>query len=128
MGANMEITGMNELVAHLQMLGAKAARIENEALRSGGEVVAEAMRNHVNVSGKDQKHIRDDIQVSNVKNKDGMKHVEVGPGKETNWRAKFLEFGTSKMSARPFMGPAAAETKGEVVDKMKEVIKGGLGI
>ncbi|WP_313393578.1 HK97-gp10 family putative phage morphogenesis protein [Sphingobium yanoikuyae] len=34
-----------------------------------------------------------------------------------------LEFGTSKIEARPFMGPAAIETKGEVVDAINQAIK-----
>lgn len=126
--ANMKVQGMEELLANLQQLGTKAAKVENKALKEGGKIVAEAMRQNVNVSGKNQKHIRDDIQVSNVKGKDGAKHVEVGPGKETNWRAKFLEFGTSKMSARPFMEPASAEAQDKVISKMTEVVKGGLGL
>lgn len=34
-----------------------------------------------------------------------------------------LEFGSSKMEARPFMGPAARETKGEVVALINEAIQ-----
>ncbi|MBN6186405.1 HK97 gp10 family phage protein [Aneurinibacillus sp. BA2021] len=124
----MDITGMKELTARLQTLGAKAARIENQALRAGGEVVADAMRQNVNRSHENQTHIQDDIKVGNVKQNGSAKFVEVGPGKDTNWRAKFLEFGTSKMSPRPFMEVSATETQGEVVAKMADIMKGGLGL
>lgn len=119
---------MQQLLGELNKLGAKAARIENQALREGAEPVAQSMRQKVNRSSKDQPHIQDNIEISRVKQQDGVKYIEVGPNKDTNWRAKFLEFGTSKMSARPFVGPAAAESQGRVLNKMERVIKRGLGL
>jgi HK97 gp10 family phage protein len=113
---------MSELLDRVKEMGNKASRIENTALKAAAEPVAKAMSENVALSSRNEVHIRNDIQISNIKSKDGVKYVDVGPGKDTNWRAKFLEFGTSKMSARPFMGPAFENNK----DKIKEIIKNEL--
>lgn len=47
-----------------------------------------------------------------------VEHVEHGVwrvvgGDEDHWWGHFLEYGTQKMSPRPYMGPAAEETRGE---------------
>ncbi|WP_368389778.1 HK97-gp10 family putative phage morphogenesis protein [Sphingobium sp. AS12] len=50
----------------------------------------------------------------------GVLEVEISSNAEYS---AALEFGTSKMEARPFMGPAARETKGEVVALINEAIR-----
>ncbi|TDQ39235.1 HK97-gp10 family putative phage morphogenesis protein [Aureibacillus halotolerans] len=108
--SGMEMQGMEQLLARLQKLGGNVEKAENRALKAGGEVVAELARSKVNRSDKEQVHIADNIKVSGVKGVEaGDKHVDIGPGKETAWRAKFLEIGTSKMPAYPFMGPSSDE-------------------
>lgn len=122
----MSVTGMDELLLRLQSLGDGAKRVENRALRAGGQRLAEEMKRHVNVSSRNEVHVRDDIQVSDVKTKGGVKLVEVGVGKATAWRAKFLEFGTSKMTPRPFVQPAVDTAKDEVLTAIRETIREAL--
>jgi len=128
MGVEAELTGMDGLLDRIQELGRKGSTVQNKALKAAAEPVAEDMKSLVRVSNLNEKHIRDDIQVSNVKTKDGTKYVRIGPGKNTNWRAKFLEFGTSKMSAKPFMSPSYENKKGEAKQIIKEKLKEGLGL
>jgi HK97 gp10 family phage protein len=125
---SIEIEGMAELRQRLQALGDKAKRVENKAIKAGGEIVATHMRENVNVSSKDQVHIRNDIVVSGIKKTGGETHVTVGPGKATAWRARFLEFGTVKMRPYPFIDPAAQQSKHEVTEAIKNVIKSELGL
>lgn len=49
--------------------------------------------------------------------------AEIGPGvrtrramRDAGWRARFIEFGTEKMAARPFLFPAFEESRREVID------------
>ncbi len=128
MGVDVELSGMSELIDRVQQLGRKGSSIQNAALKAAAQPVAEEMKSLVRVSGIDEKHIRDDILVSNVKTKNGTKYVRVGPGTDTNWRAKFLELGTSKMSAKPFMSPSYENKKGEAKQIIKEKLKEGLGL
>lgn len=126
MGTNFELDGLKEMNAKLEKMGIVGSKIQNNAIKAGGEVLQKSISEHVVVSDRNETHIRDDIVVSNVKNKNEEKYVEVGAGKETAWRAKFLEFGTSKMSARPFMSPAMSESQDDVLKAIAEKMREGL--
>jgi HK97 gp10 family phage protein len=53
--------------------------------------------------------------------------VDIGPDRD-RFYGLFLEFGTSKMSARPFLQPAFEENKEQVQQKMADVIRRELGL
>mgnify|MGYP001186076519 CR=1 FL=1 len=128
MGAFFDIEGYEQIQNNLKQLGNKAKRVENKAIREGAEIVADRMRKEVPVSNIDHLHIRDDIQVSKVKRKGGIPSVEVGPGESTAWRAKFLEFGTVKMSPDPFISRSAKLSKNEVKAAIASELRKGLGL
>ncbi|MGF6356763.1 HK97 gp10 family phage protein [Paenibacillus sp. 4624] len=113
--AKIELQGVEQMLSAIrQKLGEGAKSLENSTLRAGGEIFAAGQREKVAVSNIDHLHIRDDIKVSGVRADDGDKYVAVGPGKKTGWRAHFLEFGTSKMPAQPFIYPSFHEQKSKV--------------
>lgn len=130
MGVKVELEGMNELIEKINALGKKGALIEGKALKVGAEPVKNEMESisRQHKSNIHHTHISEDIQISSVKNKKGNKYVEVGPGKETNWRAKYSEFGTKKAKAIPFMGPAYERKKDEAKEIIKNTLKAGLGL
>ena len=122
--AKMEIEGIEELLDKLQRLGEQSKRIENKALREAGSVVEEAIKNETPVrSGT----LKKSIKTSGVKTKDGMKHVEVGPGNDAFY-SRFVEFGTVKLKANPFMGRGYEKSKNEAMNKISEEIRKGLGL
>ncbi|UOQ93413.1 HK97 gp10 family phage protein [Halobacillus shinanisalinarum] len=126
---SMDIKGMKQIQSRIESMGKNGVRVENKAIRAGGVPVAEAMREEVAVSDVNSSgyvHIRDDIQISGVKNLDGIKSVEVGPGKKTAWRANFLVNGTIKMPPDDFMGRAYDQSKDEAQEKIKDVIRSEL--
>lgn len=126
MGASIDISGLDDLLNDLQSLGVKASRAETQALKAAGEVVAEAEKRHLNRSDKNHKHLIDDITVSNPQTKDGVKSVYVGPTEKTAYRARFLEHGTSKMPAYPFILPAANEAEQPATEAMVEALRDAL--
>ena len=122
--ANLELEGMDKLLAEIDKMGREGARIENKALKEAGETVKESIQNETPVrSGT----LKESIKVSGIKTKDGMKVVEIGPGKD-GWYGKFLEFGTKKLKANPFMSRGYEKSKGQVENKIVEEIKKGLGL
>ncbi len=137
--------GMDELLSRVQELGARASRLENQAVQAGAKVVQKNISRRAPRSSQPRQpkesapsqswrtgqHAADNIKISRVLKKDGVKTVEVGVQKGDNshyFYLKFKEWGTSKMQAEPFMEPAAEESKVEVVEEIKNVLKAGLGL
>jgi HK97 gp10 family phage protein len=42
--------------------------------------------------------------------------------------AEYLEFGTSKMAARPFMRPAAMAMRGKIIKELVNAVERGLNV
>ena len=122
--AKFEVDGMENLLNELDKLGQKGSRIENTALKEAGNIVKESIIKEVPVrTGK----LKENITVSNVKSKDGVKKVEVGPSKD-EYYAAFLEFGTTNMDANPFISRGYENSKEEAEKVIVEEIKKGLGL
>jgi HK97 gp10 family phage protein len=122
--AEIEITGIEEMMAALVKKGVGIGRASGDALKAAAKPVAEDMKSMVHVSTENHKHIRDDIQISGVKSQGDIKYVTVGPTLETSWRAKFLEYGTSRQAAYPFVAPAAEKNRAVVTKTIAEVLGG----
>ena len=122
--AKLELEGIENLIAEVEKLGAKGNRIENKALREAGDIVKEAIKGEVSVrTGR----LKRSIEASNVRTKDRIKHVAVGPGKD-GYYGKFVEFGTVKMKAKPFMAPGYEKSKAAALEKIAEELRKGLGL
>lgn len=128
--ANLRVEGLEALMARLQQLDDRVTgRVTNEALRAGAEVLRQETSRRAPRSNLPKQHLADNIVVGRVRSIDGgqVKFIEVGPRKDFFY-GLFLEYGTTKMRARPFMGPALAEKHSEVREAMRRVLKAGLGL
>lgn len=98
--------------------------IMNGATRAGAKVVSdEAKRRVSKKSGQLKKSIG--ITKRRSKNKEFV-IFGVSPrkgGKNSGWYGRFVEMGTSKMSAKPFLRPAAEAKQGEAVKASKKYIQ-----
>ena len=122
--ADMKLEGMENLLSEIEKLGKIGSRIENKALREAGDVVKEAIQKETPIrSGK----LKESINVSRVKNKDGAKRVEVGPNKDVFY-SRFVEFGTVKMKANPFMARGYETSKENAMETIEKKLKEGLGL
>nr|WP_205610233.1 MULTISPECIES: HK97-gp10 family putative phage morphogenesis protein [Clostridium] len=124
----MELDGLDELIRKVQDMGKAGVRVENAALKKAGELIVEEAKNNVPV--KTEK-LKKGLKVSGVRKKGGNKFVLAGIQKGDNSKifyGKFLEFGTSKMKAQPFMGPAYESKKEEAKEIIKDELRKGLGL
>lgn len=102
MSVRVEMEGWEELERKLQSLGDRmqSQDVLEEALMAGAEVVREAI---AAAAPRRTGILASDIHVSR---KGRIKYsVRIGPGLK-GFYGRFLEYGTSKMAARPFMRPA----------------------
>ncbi len=106
------IRGLAELQKNINQIAADLKReIESEALIEAAEkIVVPAIKARAPVkSGR----LRDSITVQRAKSRSGKPIVKVGPGKRPFY-ARFVEFGTSKLKAHPFLRPGVRSVRREV--------------
>ncbi|WDU84210.1 HK97-gp10 family putative phage morphogenesis protein [Caloramator sp. Dgby_cultured_2] len=84
MGVEVKFEGIDELLKQLQQLGEKAGRVENQALREGAEIIQKAASEKAPRSDRNKEHLADNIKISKVKTKNGVKYIEVGPQRGDN--------------------------------------------
>ncbi|AKA72342.1 HK97-gp10 family putative phage morphogenesis protein [Clostridium scatologenes] len=124
--ANIELTGVDEILNKLQEIGANVGRLENKALKNAAEPVLEDSKANVPVrTGK----LKKGLKITNVKKKEEIKYILVGVDKGDNseiFYGKFIEFGTSKRSAHPFLQPAYEKNKNTIKEIIAETLKEGL--
>lgn len=126
--ADIELIGVDEILNKLQQIGTNISRLENKALKNAAEPVLEDARATNAFNDKSGK-LRKGLKISNIKKKEGVKYVLVGVDKSDNSKifyGKFLEFGTSKMAARPFLQPAYEKNKDNIQQAIAETLKEGL--
>jgi HK97 gp10 family phage protein len=142
MADTKNLTGFKELADALRKLGprvaknslrravsAGAAEVRNEArirvpVRSGTTKRAIAMKREKDTKGETS--AKYSVFVRQAKNgKYGQKGVAAN-GKFDAYYWRFLEFGTSKMAAKPFMRPAFEAKKERAVEVIGEVLGAGI--
>jgi HK97 gp10 family phage protein len=128
------------------MLKSKAARVkavEPKAVKAGASVLRDAVEKRAPV-GPTHKLKNNIIQTEPKAGADGASYSFVGPrdvggmsyaerlnlggkfGKDAPYYGRMVEFGTSKMRARPFVEPAFQASKNDILRAMAEVIKGAV--
>lgn len=122
---NFEVFGLKEMQQHLEAMGDKASGelLEKAALAGADIVKKEAGTRAPRRRGLLAGHI---VLQPGDKGKMSASAL-VGPDKK-RFYGRFVELGTSKMAAEPFLFPAFESKKDEVQRKMAELIREGLGL
>jgi HK97 gp10 family phage protein len=131
MGTSVSFDGFDELQNNLLRLGANATKVEGQALKAGAAILQEAMKQRAPRSPEAKIHAADHISISKVKFRDGTRYIMVGVERTDNsmfFYMKFHEYGTSKMSARPWAAPAAVESESGILNAMADAVKAGMGL
>ncbi len=104
-----------EVLEKLKEIGNKAEKVIEKALEESAEIIREEASNK---APRRTGRLKKGITVSKVKDSS----IDIGPAKK-DFYGRFLEFGTVKMSARPFLRPALDTKKKEVKAKFIEEVK-----
>lgn len=122
--ADVKLDGLDNLLKELERLGKEGEKIERIALVKAGEKIKDAI---VRETPQRSGTLKRGIKISGLKRKDGAAFIEVYPS-ENPHVASFLEFGTTKMPANPFMSRGYEGSKEEAENIIIEEIKKGLGL
>ena len=108
------IEGVDRLKRKLSTLGSVMVEAATEGVASSAEDAKREMQERVRV---DTGQLRDSIRIEG----DGLQ-LGVGPGEGERDKALANEFGTSHMSAQPYVVPAAEIQRRDFPDVLSEVI------
>lgn len=120
---DVQITGLRELDRALQELAWPAARRAlRKGMRAGANIVRDEARAKVAV---DTGHLKRQIRTRERSDRDGNMRfaVEVPRGA---FYGRFLEYGTSKMAAKPFLRPAAEAKTEAAVTTMRDALSAAI--
>ena len=114
---NFEMQGLSELMSQLSSLENGLENMKDQALKEGAKVMQEETERAARVRTGNLKR---NIKISEIE--DGSIYVYVdNQGKA--YYGQMLEFGTSKMSAKPFMAPAFNQSKMQINQAMANKLR-----
>jgi HK97 gp10 family phage protein len=92
-------------------------RVIHRGLRKGGDVIGDEMKVRLDAvtrggTGETRDSVTTRVATSRTEH---TAQVQVGPTKDRNFIGRFLEYGTSKMAARPWATPAFEAKKVEAL-------------
>lgn len=119
------VNGLSEIISKLHNLPDKLEKkVLRAAVRQGANIVRDKAREFVR---KDTENLKKSIIVSGAKGKPGTIAYRIKPITRKKGKAVFygyfLEYGTSKMAAKPFMRPAYDEAGEDVINKVIDTVK-----
>jgi len=124
--AGIEVTGMDALLQKLESMATKSSNVivKNALIKAANPILEEAKTtsSFVDKSGK----LRAGLKIGKIITKNGSKYIEIGISKgdiSNIFYGKFIEYGTSKKSATPFLTPAFYNNRKEAYNIMKESIR-----
>jgi HK97 gp10 family phage protein len=130
MAFNIKIEGELDIQKAFE---SKEEAVKNMIIRDldeGADMVIASAKDRVHrVTG----HLQDSIDKNEVVDKNGIIDVYVGIAKnewfskEDKYYPRFVEKGTSKMRARPYLRPALNENKKQIQSKIESDLKGIIG-
>jgi HK97 gp10 family phage protein len=114
----VNIVGMDEVIGKLNKFDVEARKAVRTQVRKSANAIRKGAQQRVPVdSGRLKKSIR--ARYSS----DGFS-AEIAPG--LKWRAHFIEFGTLKMAAHPYMMPAWEQERPNYIAGVKQAIRGAV--
>ena len=119
--------GLDLCIKNLTILEAKAPRVAREAVTEVAQEFKKELEANTPVSDElTLTRLKEDIRISNFKEKGGAPSKDIGFGRSTGWRAKFPDSGTIYQKAQDFeektINAVTPRGKEIYINKMREVL------
>ena len=138
MESELSFTGIDTLLANLELTEQGVTKGVNNALRMGAEVTAEYIEANTPVGAGDKRtgHARDNVTISGVRTEGGTayKHILAGYNQNVYWYMWFLEKGTYSKGNPKGIAPtnhtekafkaSHAQVESVIANQLEEVVRG----
>ncbi len=122
MASRVTIEGVKEVTARLEKINQTATNAVEQALLNSALMVERDAKIKVPV---DTGRLRNSL--THATEGFGSQEPAVRVGTNVHY-AKFVEFGTSKQSAQPYLYPALIENKSKILNELAKAMKKGCGL
>ena len=120
---DFEIKGVDELIKQLEQLGERVIETQHAALQAGADIEVDVMRG--NAPAGTTGVLKDSVTIGPIKGKGAKIYTRVGVHKMPNrYYAGYVEHGTHKMLAMPFIFPSHKQAAPAAQAAMQAVMKG----
>ena len=116
----VEFEGLEELIRALEKVEGNTEKGKKEALEAGANVMQKAAVAQAPIRKVNGGTLKANIEISDIENDEIQVYVDnQGPA----YYGYMLEFGTKKMRAYPFMGPAFMKSRFQIQVEMANAIR-----
>ena len=105
----------------VESIAVRVKAAERKAILAGAKIIQDEI---IKLAPERTGNLKRNIVISEIqKDADGAEYVDVGPEKNKAFYGKMLEFGTTKIKAKPFLEPAFIAKRKEALEAMGEMVK-----
>lgn len=130
MGVDVNLSGISDLIEELEMMTVNTAKAAGEILSKAAQPILQELQSTTAFEDRSG-NLRRSFKISKLRNsrmnKNGRWYIWVGDVDREAPHGWLLEYGTSRMPARPFIQPALERHEGEVFEAIKEGLREALG-
>lgn len=120
----LDVSGFEELAAEFEnMASDEISTLESDAVKAGAEIVRKNQIANWNRSGADGEHIKDGVTIGKAFDTEEGTGVSVGPKMSLRWRAKFVEYGTSRQPPQAPVERSSQQSEGAATKAMMNVLE-----
>lgn len=119
---SLSTRGIDDVIKALEKMGKVADRAIDEALLEGAQPILDNMKSTDQFKDRTGKS-RKDLAISKVKIKKGRRYVTIGDVKNKHPNLWYIENGTPRMVARPFMRTAYRQERDKALNLMADSLR-----
>lgn len=123
---------LEQVMNQIEKMGKDVNKFERDATLEASKVIKDAVERNLprsDITKAGYIHMKDDIKISSLKtDKDYNTFREIRGGKKTNYKWKWLEYGTSNMKGNLFLTKSMRETQNDAIKILNDFIKKSLGL